>query len=851
MINKINLFSLRFKNQKRQNEYVLDSCIEKQVYLIMLILFSIILVLVQVGQGNADYKIYFVPPLFCVSYIACKIFKRHSDYVDSFVNVLVVFLVTEVVQKNKNENKDRAIYFFLGQFAIILFFVQRGNNFLVNLITLICTYSVVYLYISDFPSYNLIGLAFAILVVAQNYAYAFFKRQSYLHKSYFKEILQLDFPSNIFLTQYDKVTCRLVLQDCNKLAKKRFKLDEDDQEAFSEFLKRIKVQQRRKSRSQIENASNVLQKEANLKEYLITKYIKLNQEFNQYKKSNCLSMLNCFKKQQIYESNLQNFLHGIDKTDRLDQLNNFERAVLNNENLFGYYYKKQDDQTYSKSFKIHLQLIDFYKEPSIAIFFEDETVQDDLIDVKLKKKKQKQLVISALNQVRQKISSLLVLFKDHTDNYIVKQTKQLSILLLNQTFNLFDYIYLKEKKKLLQKQQQLQIQNADESSYKEPQQTQNKYQLILNLSEFPLKSLLNELQSVNPSIEILFSDFGDDTKSEINNVQQNNQGNEQDFVIFNDYKRVLQVLLSLTFQENIQLIIRFFKENLYNGVEFIFKYGSQEQNEKLTEQNCQDTLQNANINQELDLCLNKNQTDKRLKEIDLYVIKMIVKDIGPNSLFVDKLNSQVSFKIFSDIRVLQFDDEVKITKNSQHNFNLKKDKLNTITKNSSQKSFAQLSIHNSSFCKTEVKQNPEYPQLILSPPYRNQHNNQQTAQSPRFSFKSDLKGQFMQNARRSAYSRTLPPSQININNSENLEQNNIKQLILKDKNDCETFLQSNQNIIQQSEANNEPSKENGKNSPQGFSNNYFISKMDEISQYTCDEGEDLPEIKMSKYLPNQ
>ncbi|EAR85513.2 transmembrane protein, putative (macronuclear) [Tetrahymena thermophila SB210] len=849
MINKINIFSLRFKNQKRQNEYVLDSCIEKQVYLVMLFFFSIAFVLIQVSQGNPDYKIYFVPPLFIVSFFSCRFFKKHSDYVDCFVNVLQMFLITEVVQKNENENKDRVIYFFLGQFAIILFFVQRGNNFLLNLITLVCTYFVVYLYISNAPTFDLMGLAFAILVVGQNYAYAFFKRQSYLHKSYFKEILQLDFPSNIFLTQYDKVTCRLVLQDCNKLAQKRFKLDQGDQEGFSEFLKRIKVQQRRKSRSYIENNNNVLQKEANLKEYLITKYIRLNQEFNQYKKTNCMRMFNCFKKSQLYESNLQNFIHGIDKTG-LDQINNFERNVLNNENLFGYYYKKQDDQTYSKSFKIHLQLIDFYKEPSIAIFFEDETVQDDLIDVKLKKKKQKQLVISALNQVRQKISSLLVLFKDHTDNYILKQTKQLSILLLNQTFNLFDYIYLKEKKKLLQKQQQIQIQNADESSYKDQYQTQNKYQLILNLSEFPLKSLLNELRSVNPSIEILFSDFGDDTKSEINNQQQNNQGNEQDFVIFNDYKRVLQVLLSLTFQENIQLIIRLFKENLYSGIEFIFNYGSQEQNEKITEQNFQDTAQNQNINQGLDLCLNKNQTDKRLKEIDLYVIKIIVRDIGPNSLFIDKLNNQVSFKIFSDIRVLQFDDEAKIAKSSQHNINIKKEKQNNITKNSSFKSIAQLSIHNSSFCKTEVKQNSEYPQLILSPPYKNLQNNQQTAQSPRFSFKSDLKGQFMQNARRSAYSRTLPPSQININNSEIQDQNNIQKLILKEKNDCETFLQSNQNIIQQNDVNIEPAKENGKNSPQGFSNNYFVTKMDEISQYTYDEGEDLPEIKMTKYLPN-
>lgn len=113
----------------------------------------------------------------------------------------------------------------------------------------------------------------------------------------------------------------------------------------------------------------------------------------------------------------------------------------------------------------------------------------------------------------------------------------------------------------------------------------------------------------------------------------------------------------------------------------------------------------------------------------------------------------------------------------------------------------------------------------------------------------------MSKARRSTYSRTLPPSHFLSNGGESIIQSNHNIIDQKLNNNTitEVTLFSNQHIHEKIGLTKEPEKVFVKHilSPLTISNNFFTTKIDEISpNNTFEEGSDLPEIKMSKYLPN-
>lgn len=62
----------------------------------MLTAFTSVFVFVQLGYGKYDLRIFFIPPLFIASFLASKIMKKYSDFVDGSINVLVMYLVTGV-----------------------------------------------------------------------------------------------------------------------------------------------------------------------------------------------------------------------------------------------------------------------------------------------------------------------------------------------------------------------------------------------------------------------------------------------------------------------------------------------------------------------------------------------------------------------------------------------------------------------------------------------------------------------------------------------------------------------------------------------------------------------------------
>ncbi|EAR89760.2 hypothetical protein TTHERM_01332100 (macronuclear) [Tetrahymena thermophila SB210] len=467
-----------------------------------------------------------------------------------------------------------------------------------------------------------------------------------------RSIISKVLPMKVFISEFDFLTCNLKLYDCSREAQHYVK-DKNASYQFMDILSKINLDMRtsvlfkqntdqKKSKSTKSKKVNFnKQKEEkeqekihnyekektfqqiqndhdnnliDLKTYLLHRHISI--EKDQQKESakqikfNILNPFQSKKKNQ--NNNDQEEINAQNTQNKSNQDKIYQNKQIDVQNLYkmdsltGYYFE-EDEKTVIEKLKIKIAFYQLYK-PLLVVYFEDQTIQNEYINIKEEKQRFDVLFIEILESFRIQITQIL---KQGFDSNMLKSTKNRLLLLLNNLYIIFDYYMLSQVKKngILN----LQIQSQE---------------LNIKRNSFSIQDAFKEIKDIYK--EAVAIKIPESIKNKI---------------IFNDIRRLKQILFatisSMTrmcskSQISIEVNSDQEKRELWKGIKFTINGIKDIQ---IKESSILDYFSYDNCNQ--------------LNDLTLYVLNNVTKIIGPFNFksFCSPSDEIVfEFTIFEDIK---------------------------------------------------------------------------------------------------------------------------------------------------------------------------------------------------------
>ncbi|KAL4463040.1 hypothetical protein ABPG72_002923 [Tetrahymena utriculariae] len=309
---------------------------------------------------------------------------------------LILYTLMLLVSIVVVEGQISAGEIFINGQAVSSLFLLSSQSFYLDAITMIICQGILR-YMMQTLSYLNLLTAFQIIFINTTFKYLQQKqeRQTFFEKKKAEQWnLCTDnlFQNTVVLTKYDKVTCKICVQDCNYQARK-LKIYDDD--SFQEFSQIVKIDF---SRSKI---GFLLQSDKNtLKDYLLLKH-----HFQ----------ANAKKKKQRKTPNLIQSQPGSSQQDtnqqelkKITQQNIYGSASINQSKHDVLYvtYENPKRQGELKRMKIKAGTLEL-DCPFIILSMQDVSSQTNLSNLKIKSTKNDLIYIKSINEIRDKVVKII------------------------------------------------------------------------------------------------------------------------------------------------------------------------------------------------------------------------------------------------------------------------------------------------------------------------------------------------------------------------------------------------------------------------------------------------------------
>ncbi|KAL4510306.1 hypothetical protein ABPG72_008196 [Tetrahymena utriculariae] len=561
-----------------------------------------------------------------------------------------------VFTQNVANNQVLFHYLMYGQVSAIAFYILKSSNFLLNFCGAVGA-EIIYFYGYSFSFFFSRILTVIVFYTFQDYIVCKSERMSFYLKQKeieWRSIISKVLPMKVFISEFDFLTCNLKLYDCSREAQHYVK-DKNASYQFMDILSKINLDMRSSvlfkqsnenkkskiSKSKKPNSNSNKQKEESeegkilnqtkkrtfqqiqndkennlidLKTYLLHRHISI--EKDQQKESakqikfNILNPFQNKKKAQNTSDQEENKTQNAQNNSNQDKIYQNKQIDVQNlykmDSLTGYYFE-EDEKTVSEKLKIKIAYYQLYK-PLLVVYFEDQTIQNEYINIKEEKQRFDVLFIEILESFRIQITQILKL---GFDSVKLKQTKNRLLLLLNNLYIIFDYYMLSQVKKngILN----LQIQSQE---------------LKIKRNSFSIQDAFKEIKDIYKETVVI-------------KIQESIKNK----VIFNDIRRLKQILFATISsmirmcsksQISIEVNSDQEKRELWKGIKFTIN-GMKDAQIKVS--SILDYFSFDNCNQ--------------LNDLTLYVLNNVTKIIGPFNFKSfcspsDEINFE--FTIFEDIK---------------------------------------------------------------------------------------------------------------------------------------------------------------------------------------------------------
>ncbi|EAR87324.2 transmembrane protein, putative (macronuclear) [Tetrahymena thermophila SB210] len=390
----LNKYTLRYFNSSYEKEFNEKDAIKKYKLQLAIAIYYTIMNSIYLGVDGFDLNLI----LYTIMLLIFIILVHQKKILVYYTNILII-LATQfsyLIYIKEREGQISAGEIFINGQAVSSLFLLSSQSFYFDAITMIICQAMLRYMMQTLSYLNLLD-AFQIIFINSTFKYLQQRqeRQTFFEKKKAEQWnLCTDnlFQNTVVLTKYDKVTCKVCVQDCNYQARK-LKIYDDD--SFEEFSQTVKIDL---SKSKI---SFLLSNEKNtLKDYLLLKhYLQSN-----LKKRKAGKIPNQIQSQS--GSSQQDTNQQESKKVTQQNIDGSTSIKYAKHDVLYVTYENPKCQGEIKRMKIKAGTLEL-DYPFIILSMQDVSSQTNLSNLKIKSTKNDLIYIKSINEIRDKVVKII------------------------------------------------------------------------------------------------------------------------------------------------------------------------------------------------------------------------------------------------------------------------------------------------------------------------------------------------------------------------------------------------------------------------------------------------------------
>ncbi|KAL4496666.1 hypothetical protein ABPG73_011632 [Tetrahymena malaccensis] len=441
----LNKYTLRYLNSSYEKEFNEKDAVKKFKLQLAIAIYYTIMNSIYLGVDGFDLNL-ILYTLMLLVFIVVVYYKKIFVY---YTNILIILAtqVSYLIYIKQREGQISAGEIFINGQAVSSLFLLSSQSFYFDAITMIICQAILRYMMQTLSYLNLLD-AFQIIFINTTFKYLQQKqeRQTFFEKKKAEQWnLCTDnlFQNTVVLTKYDKVTCKVSVQDCNYQARK-LKIYDDN--SFEEFSQTVKIDL---SRSKI---SFLLQSEKNtLKDYLLLKH-HFQANAKKRKQGKIQNQIQSQSGSSQQDSNQQEL-----KKNPQQNIDGSTSIKYAKHDVLYVTYENPKQQGEIKRMKIKAGTLEL-DCPFIILSMQDVSSQTNLSNLKIKSTKNDLIYIKSINEIRDKVVKIISqitsskFWQNKNENITIGQQNQRRIS--NDEAQLNGFITYKKQRSFYEQYQQ-------------------------------------------------------------------------------------------------------------------------------------------------------------------------------------------------------------------------------------------------------------------------------------------------------------------------------------------------------------------------------------------------------------
>ncbi|EAR84848.2 transmembrane protein, putative (macronuclear) [Tetrahymena thermophila SB210] len=523
-----NQFTLKFYNQKLENQFVQKNTKLRQSQYLWLQLHVVISSIVLLC---VDFSYLPLINIFLSLIVMALLYYLPNQYVKILCIIIVVYAsISLSMLSESTDNKHRI---FLNGQQMGLFYILSYESFVTETLGIIIGQIISIYFLQSYDRYVLNFLSLGCVYIIYRYIHSRGLRSLFIFKQKQKQIgtvIHKVMPIALFVTSFDFITHQISVQDMNVAGRNMLKTFGPKINELKEIFQQFKIKQQISSFAN----SNYSRKDNSFKgrprtvscdlfQFLLQKFVYIHKYNNFFQKKTYIfkedqeDILNDCNQEEQKQFEKDFVKQDTQKMTQLDQQNIFRDDLTKSEQLNCYVIQDQSNETRYYSVKI---IPTFIEQPSILLLIEDLKMRKQNKYFEKQQTKQSQIHNFFFSDIQQKIQKQM--------SYIIKNnlqwSKKMCIIIRNQLLSYYQSI--NQSFKLLAKAENFKLSQIQ----KYIQEYFPNVEVTFENEQLKEEEIVQDFHLVSYVLTCFFTSaeiYNNSLKKNLNSTQNNNSQQEQ------------------------------------------------------------------------------------------------------------------------------------------------------------------------------------------------------------------------------------------------------------------------------------------------------------------------------------
>ncbi|KAL4436264.1 hypothetical protein ABPG74_015855 [Tetrahymena malaccensis] len=531
-----NQFTLKFYNQKLENQFVQKNTKLRQSQYLWLQLHVVISSIVLIC---VDFSYLPLINIFLSLIVMALLYYLPNKYVKILCIMIVVYASISLSMLSDSTDSKHRI--FLNGQQMGLFYILSYESFVIETLGIIVGQIISIYFLKSYDRYAANFISLGCVYIIYRYIHSRGLRSLFIFKQKQKQIgtiINKVMPIALFVTSFDFITHQISVQDMNVAGRNMLKTFGPKINELKEVFQQFKIKQQissfansNSSRKDISFKGRPRTVSCDLFQFLLQKFVYIHKYNNYFQKKTYI-----FKEDQedILNNSKQEELNQFEKDfikedmKQFDQQNIIKDDLIKSEQLNCYVIQDSGNETRQYSVKI---IPTFIEQPSILLLIEDLKIRKQNKYFEKQQTKQTQIHNFFFSDIQQKIQKQM--------SYIVKNnfqwSKKMCIIIRNQLLSYYQSI--NQSFKLLAKAENFKLSQIQ----KYLQEYFPNVEITFENEQLREEEIVQDFHLISYVLTCFFSsseNYNNSLKKSLNSVQ-NNQ-NQQEQTDFTNYFSIQQ-----------------------------------------------------------------------------------------------------------------------------------------------------------------------------------------------------------------------------------------------------------------------------------------------------------------------